>query len=413
MQIALPTLISGLLAALLLTGCGAPAAPQPPTLNLPLPVSDLAAARSGNTVRLSFIVPQKTTDKLPVRGAVTARLCRSADGGPCQPAGTVAVKPLQPVVMEDALSNELATGQPRLMAYQVRLENSGGKSAAASNVAYAIAGQAPAPVAGFAATPRRQGIVLSWLPEARDRQPNTGQDADHTAGSAIRFDRVLTAGAPPPAPATPGAMPAEEDEPAQQTLRVPEAAKPPIQQVTDAAKPLAQPVTDAAKPTVALDPPARTAALDATARTGRSYRYIAQRVAHSTVAGHALDMASAPSPPVLVAYRDVFPPPPPTGLVSAVDTPGRAIDLSWSPNQDPHLSGYVVYRRAVGVAADAATPQRLTPPGKPVTVTAWSDSTAVAGQHYAYSVSAVDPSGNERARSAEVEETLPAPDSHP
>ena len=72
-------------------GCGAPAAPLPPTLNLPQPVRDLAANRAGDTVHLTFSVPQKTTDKLPVRGPMTAQLCRSVDSGPCQPAGTLAI----------------------------------------------------------------------------------------------------------------------------------------------------------------------------------------------------------------------------------------------------------------------------------------------------------------------------------
>ena len=357
-----------------------------------MPIATLAAARAGNTVRLSFVVPQKTTDKLPVRGEFTAKLCRSAGEGSCQPAGSVAVKPLESVTLEDALPAALASGPPRLLAYQVTLENSGGKSAAASAVAYAVAGQAPAPVAAFTAAPRRDGIVLHWLPATPEQHADqsVGENAPHGGITSVRFAGLRTAGRPPTAPkpsVMPGAAatPAEQDDPPQQTLQVPEGS--------------------------ATDRP--PAALDATARTGRSYRYSAQRLARYTLAGHALEMASTPSAPVLVDYRDVFPPPPPTGLVSAVDTPGRAIDLTWTPDQDPHLSGYVVYRRAVGRSGSDGMPQRLTPPGKPVTVTAWRDTTAVAGQRYAYSVSAVDPSGNESPRSTEVEDTLPAPDAQP
>lgn len=379
----LPALLPGLVMVLCwvlplcwLSGCGAPAAPQPPTLNLPQPVSDLFAARSGNTVRLSFVVPQKTTDRLPVRGAITARACRMLEGESCQPVGSLTVKPLQAAVLEDALPAALAAGAPRLLTYRVMLENTGGKSAAASNPAYALAGEAPAGVAALTATARREGIVLGWQPGAltEDAKPS------------LRFDRVRTAGAPPPPTPRPGDLPTaeQEPEPAEQTLQAPEASLP-----ADAARPLA--------------------VVDATARTGRSYRYTAQRVAHYVLAGHALEMASAPSAPVQVVYRDVFPPPPPTGLVSAVDTPGRAIDLSWSPGQDPHVSGYAVYRRNAG---DSNT-QRLTPAGKPVTLTAWRDTTAIAGQRYAYSVTALDPAGNESAHSAEVEERLPPPDAQP
>ena len=59
-----------------------PHAPLPPYAEPPQPVRDLAAQRAGNTVHLTFSVPQKTTDKLPVRGPMTAKLCRSVDGWP-------------------------------------------------------------------------------------------------------------------------------------------------------------------------------------------------------------------------------------------------------------------------------------------------------------------------------------------
>ncbi len=367
---------AALVLALVLVGCGAPAAPQPPTLNLPQPVADLAATRAGNVVHLTFAVPQKTTDKLPVLGPITARLCRSVEGGNCTSVRTVEVKPMQAAAVDDLLPPELTSGAPRLLTYQVALENRAGKSAPVTSPAYAIAGPAPAAIDGFTATPRRQGIVLHWQP---------GEDA-----AEVRIDRLRTSAAPAPPPARPDALPAgdEPEEPAEQALRI------------------AQPGST------------RGAALDATAHTGRSYRYTAQRIAQITLAGHQLQVASAPSAPVLVDYRDIFPPMPPTGLVSAVDTPAGAIDLSWTPEADPHIGGYAVYRRALPAPGAATTTaadprQRLTPAGKPVGVTAWRDTTAVRGQRYAYSVTAVDPSGNESAPSAEVEDTLPALDPQP
>jgi hypothetical protein len=381
-QSSLPPGVAGVLLVCLgviATGCGAPAAPQPPTLNLPQPLPTLTAERSGNTVRLSFSTPPKTTDRLPVRGTVTARLCRRVDEGPCTPAATAEVKPAMAVALEDKLPAELSGGAPRLLSYQVALENSGGKFAPPAETAYAAAGQPPAPVAGFTATPRRNGIVLGW---------SAAQDPMDASELLVERNRV--GGPPPPAPkADTGLLPgegasAEDAEPLEQTLRVHEER------------------AGGKQP----------AALDATARTGRSYRYTARRIAHIALAGHSLEVASAPSAPVMVDYRDIFPPPAPTGLVSAVDTPGHAIDLTWAPAQDPHLRGYVVYRRSVD-ANSSATPEQLTPAGKPVPVTAWSDTTAVPGRHYAYSVSAVDPAGNESPRSAEVEDTLPAPDAQP
>jgi hypothetical protein len=89
-------------------------------------------------------------------------------------------------------------------------------------------------------------------------------------------------------------------------------------------------------------------------------------------------------------------------LVSAVDTPSHAVDLSWTPISDPGLAGYIVYRRV----AASGVPQRITPPNKPIPVPAWRDTDITPGERYAYSVSAVDASGNESGRSAEVEDGI-------
>jgi hypothetical protein len=362
----------------LVTGCGAPAAPLPPTLNLPQPVRDLAASRAGDTVHLTFSIPQKTTDKLPVRGPMTATLCRSVDSDPCQPAGTLAIPPQQKsAAIDDNLPAVLTQGSPRLLTYKLSILNHAEKSAGESGPAYAVAGIAPAPVIGFSAMPRRKGIVLSWQ----------GIDVSPGATSWIRFDRTRIS-APPTQPGiqeSPDHNPLSgrktAEEPAEQVFRVPE--------------------------TVAEHQPF---ALDVTAHTGNSYRYIAQRIQQVTAAGHTMEAASPPSPPATAAYRDVFAPPVPVGLVSAADTTAKAIDLNWNPDVDSGLAGYVVYRRTAGTNE---TPQRVSPAGKPVPISEWSDTTAAPGQRYAYSVSAIDVSGNESQRSTEVEDGWNAPTAQP
>jgi hypothetical protein len=148
--------------------------------------------------------------------------------------------------------------------------------------------------------------------------------------------------------------------------------------------------------------------VDITAHTGDTYRYVAQRIQQITLAGQTVEMASLPSAPAETAYRDVFPPPVPIGLVSAADTASKAIDLDWTPDVDPGLAGYIVYRRAAGTGQ---TPERISPAGKPVITSAWSDTTAVPGQRYAYSVSAIDVSGNESQRSTEIEDEWNTPGS--
>jgi hypothetical protein len=358
----------------LATGCGAPAAPLPPTLNLPVPVHDLAARRVGDTVHLTFSVPQKTTDKLPVRGPMTASLCRSVDAGPCQPAGTLAIPAQQKTTaMDDSLPAALTQGPAHLLTYKLSLLNHAGKSDQASDPAYAIAGAAPAPVSGFSALARRKGIVLSWQ----------GVDLSGGATGWIRFDRTRTGGpaSQPPTRENSGNNPLTGHktaaEPAEQVFQVPESA--------------------------GEHPPS---AMDITAHTGNSYRYIAQRIRQITIADHTVEVASLPSAPTETSYRDVFPPPVPIGLVSAADTASKAIDLDWTPDVDSGLAGYIVYRRAAG--SDQA-PQSISPAGKPVITSEWSDTTAVPGQRYAYSVSAIDVSGNESQRSTEIEDQWNTP----
>ncbi len=52
------------LATSILAGCGMPGAPQPPSLNLPIPVNDLSAVRTGGEVALTWTMPTKTTAKV-------------------------------------------------------------------------------------------------------------------------------------------------------------------------------------------------------------------------------------------------------------------------------------------------------------------------------------------------------------
>ena len=240
---------------------------------------------------------------------------------------------LESFSMDDNLAAPLTQGPPRLLAYKLSVLNRAGKSDEESPPVYVAAGHAPATVTGFTAMPRRNGIVLSW------------QRVDPPAGVTawVRFNRVRTS-APPAQPQIAqssmahdhltGAKP--EAEPAEQILRVSESA--------------------GGRP---------SSAIDTTAHTGNTYRYIAQRVYQVTqvaLDGRVIEIASQPSVPAETAYRDVFPPPVPIGLVSAADSSSRSIDLDWTPDVDPGLAGYIVYRRAAGVSE---TPQRISPAGKP------------------------------------------------
>jgi len=95
-----------------------------------------------------------------------------------------------------------------------------------------------------------------------------------------------------------------------------------------------------------------------------------------------LDVRSDFSAPTCVTFLDTFAPAAPTGL-NAVGSEG-AVSLSWEPNEEEDLVGYLVLR---GVAP-GETLLPLT--AEPVRESTYRDSTAVPGVRYAYAVQAVD-----------------------
>jgi hypothetical protein len=153
--------------------------------------------------------------------------------------------------------------------------------------------------------------------------------------------------------------------------------------------------------------------IDRTAQSGQTYRYTAQRVLSvvlpgPTPAGHKLELRSSISQPITVLIRDTFPPAPPTGLAAipgGTASGSPSIDLSWEPNTDADLAGYIVYRQQISSTGTlTGPPLRLN--ATPVIGPSFRDPSAVSGQRYAYRVTAIDTAGNESAPSADVHEIL-------
>ena len=357
---ALPLIMMGAL-AFTLVGCGAPAAPQPPSLNLPAPVENLSAVRIGDSVHLAWTMPTRTTDHLSLRHPVTAQICRGVDSGPCTTTGTVSLAPGSGATYTDVLPSELRQKPDRLLRYEVALPNHAGKSAGPSNPAYSAAGNSPAAVTGLTGQMRQDGVLLSWKPV-----PDPGRSI------LFRIERLqLTVPAP------------------QEVRSSPLAPSPPSPTQT-----LVVHGRDGEDPGHAID----TSAL-----FNQRYRYVVERVPSLDLSGRPVEVQGLPSEAIEVTTTDVFPPAVPQGLVAVADSAAGAIDLSWTPDSDGDLAAYRVYRRDVQGGLPA---QRVAAVG---VETSFRD-TAVQPEHaYAYSVAAVDHSGNESNRSPEVEETLPRP----
>jgi hypothetical protein len=346
-----------------------PGSPLPPSLNLPVQVSDLAATRTGERVRLTWTMPTKNTDKLLLKGKVQVRVCRKQGTDPnCVPVGTLEKDPGAAVDVGQELPEELATGMPRLLTYQVELLNKNGKSAGLSNTAVVAAGEAPAAVLGLDAQIQKIGVVLHW-----------NAALDGPTATTVRLQRKLLTSALTAKPAAAGKTAqgplAPPPEPAEQNLLV---------EVKDRAQ---------------------VGAVDKEIRFGQTYEYRAQRLLRVNIDGNAMELDGPLSDPVRVEAKDVFPPAAPKGLaavaVAAVNGVAAGVDLDWEPNTEADLAGYVVYRRENGGDWERVSPTvLLVGPG-------FHDAHVEAGHTYEYAVTAVDQSGHESLRSAPAQEAVP------
>lgn len=359
---------------ILLAGCGLAANPQPPTLWLPEPVRDLTGARVANQVHLYWTMPKNTTDKVALKGDQAAHICWTSGAAPapgksasaavpstglpgCIAVADAMFAPAKPAEYVAQLPGGLTSGTPRAVSFFVELRNRAGKTAGPSNPVWIATGPDPSAVSDFSVTTQARGPVLHWQPAAPE------------PGLVLRIHRTLVTqrGAAKPSESA-GTPPPQE-----QTLEVELGA------------------SDSGQ---AID---RDAALD------HVYRYTAERVLRVDVDHHALEIAGPPAQPFTIDAKDIFPPAVPAGLAVVADEQNHALDLSWTPDTDPDLAGYVVYRRDVtaGTSAERISGKGLVAPPS------FEDKAVVAGHRYAYAVSAVDQDGNESARCAEVEEGLP------
>lgn len=124
--------------------------------------------------------------------------------------------------------------------------------------------------------------------------------------------------------------------------------------------------------------------LDASAVLGREYKY--------AVEGFDGPAESEGRAEVAATRVDRFPPPTPGGLTAIAGI--ASVELAWDASPAEDLAFYRVYRDGELIAREVGAP-------------AYSDADVRRGVAYRYAVSAVDRSGNESARSEEVEVTLP------
>jgi hypothetical protein len=372
-------------------GCASPGPPKAPSLNLPQPVNDLTAQRTGDVVELHFTAPRISTDKLPLfdprhhHTAINGIVCREVTPHHCDNVGNMPVQLTAAdhlaLSFRDTLPSELTSGEPRLLGYRVEFFNDRNRSAGKSEPVYTAAGTAPETVAAFHASGTRAGALLGWTP-----------------APAATGDVLLHRVSLQPKSAVSKAVVKPEKKSATRSI---------VPKTSDEAD-------------LWLNANAKDHTLDATVTSGEPYRYTAVRRVSLTLSGHAIELHSAPSNLIEFTLKPIYPPAAPTGLDGSsflppvalgAEQPHFAVDLIWQPVSDAGitlslaspLTGYLVYREAL---APAGTRVRLT--ATPTPEPSFHDATAEANVRYRYSVTAVDGNGNEsKAATAIVEPSAP------
>ena len=344
--------------------CGTPGAPQPPSLNLAVPVQDLTASRRGNKVDIEWTLPRKNTDHTNIKHNPVSLICRQEGTTLMAKCDVVAeVQPPTPkrpqrekgeappgeqrIHYVDTLPEQLELANPAgFVMYAVEEVNARGRSAGLSNqVAIPLVPVIPAPDK-VSAEVSAEGV------------------------------RVLWSGPSPPKP------------PAGVTY---------LYRITR--RPVGAPAYIALND---VEPSATGSYLDKTFDWQQRYEYRITTLGEVNREGRSGAVEGEDSPAVEVFTRDIYPPAEPAGLQAVFSGIGQKpfIDLTWAPNGESDLAGYNVFRWTEG-----GQPKKLN--SNLVQMPSYRDEEIEPGKTYFYAVSAVDLRGNESSRSAPARETVP------
>lgn len=351
-------------AVLCLAACGTPGAPRPPSLRLPETVRDLAIARRGSTVTLTWTEPQRTTDGETIRALGPTLVCMGVNDFPMTHCDQMVAdltlkayaecapeigKPARCAVKLDRAVQE--TNPKGLATYAIEVLNTNGRSAGLSN-------QVRVPTAPTAEPPRNvraevapDGVTIQGYREELPPIVSNIGFTDHLyrreEGTNVGIDLGTTV-----------------------SFQSGKNVYPKY--------------------------------VDKTAEWEKTYFYaLGTNTTVSLADGSIVDVKGQPSEEVKVFVHDVFPPAAPTGLQAVASGVGQQpfIDLTWAPNTEADLAGYNVYRREEGQQPAKINAELVKTP-------TFRDAKVQAGKTYLYAVSAVDLQNNESSKSQEASETV-------
>ena len=161
-------------ATLMLAACATIGPPQPPSLELPKPPTDLRASRKGDRVNLTWTIPTMTTDRETVRSPGPTLVCRGpGELSSCDtPVGKIttpisppkAAAPKPQASYTDALSSQLESNDPSaFITYAVQVVNRDGRAAGLSNRVHVPLARTLPPPRDFRVRVAKEGVVLNWM----------------------------------------------------------------------------------------------------------------------------------------------------------------------------------------------------------------------------------------------------------
>lgn len=356
----------------LAAGCAAPGEPIARHPVVPVPVTDLTAQQSGNSLTLRFTLPARSADREPLAERPSVEIYRAklspgavADKkAPWRLAYTIPSEQVdhyltgERVEFHDVLSAEdLAAAAGSSFAYKVRTRAVRARASADSNIVVARAYPPPEPPQGVKAEVMEHAIEISWI------APAGGSQAQPPHVYRVYREEV----------------------------------EPPAEGQADTGK------LQVKVPFESLGQTAETRFEDREFEFGRTYVYSVRSVAQYS--GETVESDQPASSMATVTARDVFPPAAPTGLELAVipATPGAPayVELSWAISAEADLAGYFVYRSEEENSPGERVSTEILP------TPAFRDISVRSGGRYYYRVSALDRAGNESPRSSAAEVDVP------
>ena len=335
------------------SGCARIADPQPPEVFIPRPAIDLAATQSGDSVLLTFALPDQNTDGSPVTTlknievfCITETIKEKLPAFPIPPleekeflsqakqvlsipsAALSSYLHNKTLIIRDTPASSVNSGLPILFRYSVIFVNNKGQTAGLSNQASIQLISMPSSPKQISVRRTEEAVILKWTPPSENT--NGSKPARIAGYNVYRSEQIDSYSQIPINPA-----------------------------------PLMQAEFQ-----------------DSSIESDKTYFYFI-----STVGNLRDPLAeSLPSPAIEINTSDVFPPAPPADFNAIFEN--SKVVLLWTLSTSSDVSGYRIYRKEKETLSSQLLQDEL------ITGLSYQDRKIELNKTYEYSIQAVDAHGN-------------------